>query len=251
MHHFANRLSRRTDKLPVTGLSIIAACGDSYPDHEVRRNICLDANANTLLLAGAFESVPPQALTSRHLFTGDTEADREWRQRFDAAYWSNAPSHAILGLGILNTKHRLVMLAEQGRLANPPMSNDPRVADKVNELMELVHKQEEGGDGPAVAEVGMHLFPVPSQNGVSPDIERLTVEINQSMFAPTHDQLASVRSISIIAGTPAKSRAIRHLLTEMRAAITAGADTAKHQQALRIRYLCMDVDCAEALLAEG
>jgi hypothetical protein len=250
VHHFANRLAKRNEKLVVTGATIIAACGDSYPDYEVRKNVCLDANANALLLADAFESVPPQGLTSNHLFTSDTPPEIEWRRTFEHTYWAEPPSHALLGVGILNAKHRLVMLAD-GRYPTPPISKASPALDKVRRLMDLIRSQPENEQAPLVAEVGMHIFAVAASSGLNPELESVISDLNSSMFAPSFDQLASIRSIAIIAGGAPKGPAVRHLLSQMSAAVDALLKPrGLPEPALRIRYLCIDRACAEAVLGK-
>jgi hypothetical protein len=58
----------------------------------------------------------------------------------------------------------------------------------------------------------MYLFIVPGADEMYPRIQYLTDEINAAISAPTFEQLASVGSITMIAGGVGKRRVVRHLL---------------------------------------
>jgi Putative sugar-binding domain len=244
VHHFADRLSRRSEKLSVVGSKIIVACADYYPGYELRKNVCLDASANALLLSRAFETVPPQGLTSRHLFNMSSKDDRDWYESFLQEYWADSPTQAVLGVGVLDERHRLVMLA-RGDANSALVSNRKEVTQKIRELLDCVEKHPES-NRPLIAEVATHLFAVPGPSGADAGIREMLAEINDLTFAPTLEQLASLRSVAIMAGGEGKGRAVRHLLQHMPAPVATPEPAT--QPGLRIRYLCLDSACAATVL---
>ena len=249
--HMADYLSKASTKLRAAGVTILSVCGDSYPYHEVTRNICLDADANVNCMSQAFDQRTLVGMTSHHVF--DAQEQTQWRRRYYSEFWTPPPTIGILGVGILDSEHQLALLTDPEKSKGFPPTNIPnRLRDRIQELLRLTGNtasDEAPGRRYTVAELGMHLFLVPGRDRVTPpaDIVRLgelVDAINEELFSPTIDQLAAVQSLILVGGGGIKARALRFLLD--------GA-TKSHElfggRLLPIHVVCMDAETAKQILS--
>jgi hypothetical protein len=242
----AEQLARNGARLRTRDATIIAACGDSYPYHDRKRNVCLDANANVNLLCQAFEHPARIGLTSRHVFMGPD--DNDWWNQYYGTFWQPLPTTAILGLGIFNHQHQLVLLTDPAQTKEfPPVKVPKPTADDIRDLYQLTESV--SPRHACVAEIGMCLFWAPPAGAPPANdprviaIRALIDRINPALFAPRLEQLSQVQRIILVGGGVAKAHAIRHVLDHLSpAARSADLDS------LAIQILCTDRSCAQQML---
>jgi hypothetical protein len=243
VYHMAESLSRATPLLQMRNATVVSVGGDSYPYHEKKRNVSLDADANARLLVQAFEHSAAIGLSSHHVFLGEGSAD--WKDRYFSGFWSRSPSLAILGVGILDELHQLNLLTHAEAKGNfPPTNVTEALCTQIQELRLAAQRlgaSESGANRPCVAELGMHLFFVPGRStdpGAATEMHSRIDQINRQLFAPAADQLQAVGGIAIVAGGEHKASAMGYLLRQT-----------KESGGLPIHVLCTDRSCAESLLA--
>ena len=96
-------------------VEVISVCGNSYPRHDEPKNVWLDADSNATRFHQSFPDAVPRAIadvpgiriTSSHVFI----TDPDWRDNYyDRSWRDRQPSMAILGIGNVDEKHRLIHL---------------------------------------------------------------------------------------------------------------------------------------------
>jgi DNA-binding transcriptional regulator LsrR (DeoR family) len=249
--HMADFLCKVPTKLRTAGVTIVSVCGDSYPYHEVTRNICLDADANVSCMSQAFDPPTLVGLTSHHVF--DAQENTQWRRRYYNEFWVTPPTIGILGVGMLDSEHQLALLTDpERRKGFPPTNITDELRARIQDLLFLT-KNAVSGEMPSrqhvVAELGMHLFVVPGSERTQhraelAQLQELVDAINAELFSPTIEQLAAVQSIVLVGGGVGKSRALRLLLDNGSTwhSLNAG-------RALPIHVVCMDSDTAKQVLS--
>jgi DNA-binding transcriptional regulator LsrR (DeoR family) len=251
--HMADWLCKLDLRLKANDVTLISACGDSYPYHDERKdqrkNICLDADANAQLLSQAFQDTALVGQTSRHVFI--QESDQGWRNEYYQGFWAPPPTLGILGVGILNTHHQLILLTDPAtRGAFPPITIPDQVSRNIRELYDIWSNTGSSAVQDVVAEIGMHLFYVPDSSGTRKPSEiqrmsRLIAGINERLFAPSITDLAAVKSLVLVGGGSTKVRAMHHLLS-----LASGlAEDLSGPLTPSLRVLCTDGGTARLLLA--
>ena len=223
-HHTADSLAKFAPRLRSSGVTVVSACGDCYPNHR-ESNLWLDADANASLLASSFEELVEVTRTSKHIIIREDEQEQRWKTDYGDRNIASGelPTLGIFGVGAFDRYHRLARLAwdDTAQQLLPPRD---LVSHPISLLKDLlveseVIAQRRKSEGPVVAEIGMSLFCVDND---APDVLRSKVEnINRCLFAPTMEQLSRVGSIILVGGGEAKVPALRGLLE--RPASAAGA----------------------------
>jgi DNA-binding transcriptional regulator LsrR (DeoR family) len=239
--HMADLLQGQDSKLRAEGVSIFSVCGDSYPYHDMRRNVCLDPDANVNLFSRAFEHITSVGLTSHPIFLD--VPDDPWREQYFGHCWEKRPSLAVLGMGILSNQHQLALLTNDEARQSFPLIKVPPLAGKAIEaLRSKVGPLAERLGAVPVAEMGMRFFLVPdgldSQERV--EIDRLITDLNEVLFAPSAERLHQVQTTFLVAGGREKAVAMRHLLQH-----SGEPDS----PCAAIRVVCTDSSCARRILS--
>jgi DNA-binding transcriptional regulator LsrR (DeoR family) len=219
--------------MPAREITLMSLTGAVYPKtHRETLNVILDADYHTCLMGLCFShplkghSVVSYPIASRR--------DRANTWLADDKFKDHVPSLAIVGLGVLRGQHRFAAMLNK--------EPEPSLQPILRELTALVELSARYTDKEycCVADVCHHLFFVDAPDDRVPreardKMERLIREINDKSLTVNATQLASIRGLCVVAGTPEKRWAIRRLLDRC------------SKGHWNIQVLCVDERTAEVL----
>jgi len=229
--------------LPTEDITLISLTGALYArNHALDLTRCLDADYHVALLAVCFKN-SVRTYTIPDAIANNESKISEIRRAtvLHTARWPHV-HHALLGVGVLSRGHRF------WEEANAPLKDqEPRLDPIRAPLKDLVAKCDEIGKKfqgthycPA-ADIGNSLFFVrpPKSVSLAPGDESLIRDkidkINSLLLNVSKQQLQSIDSLILVAGTKKKTLAIQELLTS---------------REYQIRYLYTDSQTAKTILAD-
>lgn len=232
---------RRFPHLQIEDVTLMSLTGAAFPEaHSEHLNVLLDADIHVALLAMRFTH-PVLLRTISHPIAHDNEPEVRRRTWLDPAeYEKRLPTHALVGVGVLEGSHRFFKAVAQGGGADPGM-----LAPIFEPLQELVRLADavRSTEPPycPVADVCNRLFFVapPARHAVTTSqrlrIERAIEAVNERLLTIHQDQLEKIENVVLVAGTRRKALAIRRLLDN---------------RSLKVRILCTDATAAREILAQ-
>jgi DNA-binding transcriptional regulator LsrR (DeoR family) len=230
--------------LRAKGVTLMSLTGTAYPRfHDKTAHLRLDADFNTNLFARAFADEVTMRLTSHRIAYEDPKLLISLKRTscLGPDRWKSiSPAHALVGVGVLSSGHRFY-----DACTDPVDNTEGMLAPIHAALTELIHLLERDKeilrDFCPVADIAHHLFYVPLPKEVDAKIpmetkeaiQRLIAKINDQLFTVTEEQLKTIKTIMLVAGTKRKALAIKELLLN---------------ESYNIRFLCTDRAAADEIL---
>jgi hypothetical protein len=224
----------------IANVTIGSLTGSCHPIHHAGgRNLRLDADWHVGLLGPCFAlEVNKMYYMNSPIFhvTHEEARDRvasSWLQR------TLSINVAILGVGVLSKGHQFYEQVRRPRRDREPIFEP--VLRELRSLADLSDAYSKGHYCP-VADIAHRFFFVPPPAfiavpvEVQGEIQRLLDDLNSRIHTISEEQLRRVTTVGLVAGTPAKAYAIRHLLSN---------------SAYRVRYVCTDEITARIILTSN
>ncbi len=226
--------SRRVRELspdrPIDETTILSLEGSLFPHSTMHgRDPLFDSDVTAATFAQVFNGLVhvrpvsyPLALSKEDKAT---VIDKTWlgQRNFDLMI----PSHAIVGVGILDSLHRFhkaVRYSQEG-----PLELEP-ILEKLERLVATADNiMEQYNDYCPVADVCGRMFLVPPPDYVSERDRELLIgkvkewidDINDHLLTITKTQLSRIDSVMVLGGTKLKANAIGYLLSHPSLSLTA------------------------------
>lgn len=219
-------------------VTLVSLSGVGFLRHHAHnRNLLLDPDFIVAFMGEAFEHPVTLDLVAAPLVCSPEKT-------LASTAWLRSPGRgrplldtAILGIGAFVPGNRFYEEAA----ATPPSQDSVYgpIRPALRSLRAACARAATDGHVP-LADVGYHLFLVPSArgdqatSGVRNEMQRQIDAINATLLSAHRDDFQSMRSAMLVAGTPAKARAIDHVLTS---------------NFLRASHISTDKNAAEILLS--
>ncbi|MEQ9498777.1 MAG: hypothetical protein RIT81_18005 [Deltaproteobacteria bacterium] len=226
-------------KVGARNVEIMSLTGATYPtDHERKTNVLMDADLNVARLGVCFsrpvklQQVTYPLINERHMVEetiGFTPlAAERWNQDSKS---NRIPTVAIVGMGVLREGHQLFADLEASGRAKDTRS-------KLRTLTELCARI--GGE--PVGDICNRLLVVPDparDKRTQRSLETLVDTINGGLFNVSHEQLALIPNLALVAGDVSKVRPIQALLED------------RFAHRYNVFLLCTDRATATAILSDS
>jgi DNA-binding transcriptional regulator LsrR (DeoR family) len=225
------RLYERHISLRPRNITLVSLTGEMLVmDHSGRYAYQMDADLNLSLLRFVFSG--PECRLMGYGIGIDSDKQTQVKAKKTLESRSNL-THAILGVGVYAPGHRL-WKAGQGVDCPATLKSLKSALSKLIDLSTKYHKAH--GRYP-VADLSNRLRLLDSVKKKAPkdhdQLAKLVSEVNSRLMTVDEEQLRSIHSIMLVAGTRRKTEAIRSVLTDPH---------------VNIRRLCTDETVANELL---
>jgi Putative sugar-binding domain len=249
----------------VHNIRIMSLSGSMYPDARASGRQWFEADATAEMFARCFAYSPLVRTIAFPLVHADVDSVRRntwlhdpempsrryYRAFADNAYLKHIPTHAFIGVGVLNTDHRIYheySSQEQSTMLRPIR----RELAKLIEISQIIQNRCRDIEPPyhPCGDICNRMFYVaPPDASLVREAERKAllrnmISVNDHVLTVTKTQLSmTTQQLVLISGTPQKAWTIRRLL-EGRTV----SDPKRKAVQLRFNLLCTDAETARFLL---
>ena len=238
--YFTIRGMAERQRLNIEDVQIASLSGAVLPAaHGTPLNMFLDADLHASLLGPCFSRPVSTETLSLPIAHEHLDVVRKHTHLAPKRYEESPPDHALIGIGVLGPGHKLFDIVEGATQVGK--NHLFHVMDDLTKVVKLTKKLSscEHHYVP-VADVANRLYPIEPpfdlKHQFRPELNELKgliKKINTHLLTVRIRQLARIRNIMVVAGTPNKARAIHRFL---------------NCEVTKVRTLCTNLATAQLIL---